>query len=76
MKIGKKLTDNLQRIVNPPFAVLETYRRNGHPKRVTIINRLGAVLFGLALLLFAGQANSQVTGAGSIQGTITDSTGP
>ena len=52
MKIGKNLMDNLQRMVNPPFAVLETSTRNRHSERVTIINRLGAVLFGLAHLLF------------------------
>jgi len=75
MKIGKNVMDNLQRIVNPPLAVLETSMRNGHFKRSSIINHLGTVLFGLALLLFAGQADSQVTGAGSIQGAVTDSTG-
>ncbi len=68
MKIGKTQTDDLQRVVNPSLAVLETSMRNVHFKRARIINRLGTVLFGLALLLIAVQANSQTTGAGSIQG--------
>jgi hypothetical protein len=75
MQISKNVMKDLLCVVNPPFAAPGTSVRNARFRRARTLNRLGAVFFGLVVLLFTARANSQVTGAGSIQGTISDSTG-
>jgi hypothetical protein len=75
MQFNKNSMDNLQCIVNPLRAGYETAIRTARFRRARILNRWAVVFLGLVTLLFIAQANAQTTGSGSIQGTVTDSSG-
>lgn len=65
---------NLQPVIRPLGARLRISSiTTRFGKSVTSL--LGAIFFSFAVLLFTADATAQVTGAGSIQGHVTDSTG-
>jgi hypothetical protein len=49
--------------------------RTGRSESARVASRRGAVLLGVTLLMLGTQAHSQVAGAGSIQGAVTDPSG-
>jgi hypothetical protein len=74
------VASGLQSIGKSMRAILKSSVRNVEVenKRLThsgILPRWGAIFFCLAILLFAARVNCQVTGAGSIQGNVTDPAG-
>jgi hypothetical protein len=75
VEISETVVRGCKRVARSPLAILDAFMRNESPEHSGIVKRWGTVLFGVALLMFAAQANSQITGTGSIQGTVSDSSG-
>ena len=74
MQISNSVVRSLQGFVDTR-TVPGTSLREARLKRAGRVSRWGVTFLCLVALLFAAKGNSQVTGAGSIQGTITDATG-
>jgi hypothetical protein len=73
MQINKEVFGGLQRASNWTLAVFGARRDDAQYTCIT--DRRGAALLCIVMLLFAARGISQVTGAGSVQGVVTDSAG-
>ena len=70
-----RINDNCGQVSKGNGDLLSTGLQTDRPKCARMIERGGGLFLGLFILMFVPQANSQVAGAGSIQGTVTDPSG-
>ncbi len=66
---------NLRPVIRPLGTRSRSSSITTRSGKTSVTSLLGAIFFCFAVLLFTADATAQVTGAGSIQGHVTDSTG-
>jgi hypothetical protein len=75
MQISENVVRDFQGVFNSPMAITQVSRRNGRSRIARTVSRWATFFLCVVVVLFTAKANSQTTGAGSIQGTVTDPSG-